>query len=256
MGKAWNVQGSFVSPAERQRIAQQQAQQQRLAQEQAEQQRLAQQQAEQQRLAQQQAEQQRLAQQQAEQRRLAQQQAEQRRLAQQQAEQQRLAQQQAEQRRLAQQQQAASQSASGERFVNVARGKQATQSSTGFDAPADRAIDGNRDGDFWRGSVTHTAEGGGGSWQVDLGAVYDIDRVQIFNRTDCCMERLQAALVVANFPVVRNASEAVFVQRLGDMATRSSLVVHVNARGRYVSIVQQTGEFLHLAEVEVLVKSQ
>jgi hypothetical protein len=41
------------------------------------------------------------------------------------------------------------------RISNVARGKTATQSSTAFGGDASRALDGNTDGDFNAGSVTH-----------------------------------------------------------------------------------------------------
>jgi len=39
---------------------------------------------------------------------------------------------------------------------NVARAGHATQSSVDYDGPAERAIDGNTSGDFYKGSVTHT----------------------------------------------------------------------------------------------------
>ncbi|KAI8494540.1 hypothetical protein Bbelb_277660 [Branchiostoma belcheri] len=76
--------------------------------------------------------------------------------------------------------------------VNLALGKPAYQTSS--DAPADRAVDGNTDGDFFAqpGSCTHTVDGGetDPSWWVDLGQSYMVDRVVILNRMDCCSERL------------------------------------------------------------------
>ncbi|KAI8486963.1 hypothetical protein Bbelb_352230 [Branchiostoma belcheri] len=78
--------------------------------------------------------------------------------------------------------------------VNVALGKPAYQTST-HDGPADRAVDGNTNGKYYHaGSCTHTVDVGGGetdpSWWVDLGQSYKVDRVVIFNRRDCCQERL------------------------------------------------------------------
>ena len=69
---------------------------------------------------------------------------------------------------------------------------QATQSSTAHNGVAGRAIDGNTDGVYARSSVTHTAENDKQSWwEVDLGAVREIYHVKLFNRTDCCTDRLR-----------------------------------------------------------------
>jgi hypothetical protein len=67
----------------------------------------------------------------------------------------------------------------------------ATQSTTAFGAPAERAIDGNVDGNFGSGSTTHTDDlGVPNNWQVDLGVNRTIDQVILFNRDACCPERL------------------------------------------------------------------
>ncbi|KAI8506659.1 hypothetical protein Bbelb_160860 [Branchiostoma belcheri] len=104
---------------------------------------------------------------------------------------------------------------------NVARGKNAYQTSTLWKkrAVAGRAVDGNTDADFDSRSCTHTMKEGeaNSSWWVDLGVsfhiktshdqachigdprpiralikpyVFNIYRVVIFNRQDCCKERL------------------------------------------------------------------
>jgi hypothetical protein len=75
--------------------------------------------------------------------------------------------------------------------TNVALGGTASQSTTGFGGDASRANDGNTDGNFGAGSVTHTDVGDLAPWwQVDLGAEYSISRVVLWNRTDCCQWRL------------------------------------------------------------------
>lgn len=89
---------------------------------------------------------------------------------------------------------------------NLALGKIATQSTdigppfNASDGLAFKAVDGNTDGNWNGGSVTSTActidstnECRGTTdpwWQVDLGTDFVIDRIQIWNRTDCCKERL------------------------------------------------------------------
>lgn len=68
---------------------------------------------------------------------------------------------------------------------NLARGGQATQSSTGFNGPAALAIDGNTDGDFDKAkSTTHTEISENPWWELDLKSVQAVDRVALWNRTD------------------------------------------------------------------------
>jgi hypothetical protein len=78
---------------------------------------------------------------------------------------------------------------------NWAREGKATQSSVTLGGEAARAIDGNRNGNWGAGSVTHTAQENEPYWQVDLGAAHYIDEIRIYNRTDCCGERLKQVMV-------------------------------------------------------------
>lgn len=71
----------------------------------------------------------------------------------------------------------------------------AAQSSTAFGADARRAIDGNENGNWLASSVTHTNQEVDPFWQIDLGASHYIDEIRIFNRTDCCQERLHDYVV-------------------------------------------------------------
>jgi hypothetical protein len=57
------------------------------------------------------------------------------------------------------------------------------------------AVDGNTDGQFFDGSVTHTDGTDAGWWQVDLGMSQPIGSIIIWNRTDCCESRLANYLV-------------------------------------------------------------
>ena len=90
--------------------------------------------------------------------------------------------------------------------INVAVGGTASQSTTGFGGVPARAIDGNTSGAFGDGSITHTDTGDAApSWEVDLGDVFSLTRIVIWNRTDaCCPHRL------SNFRVlVLDAARAV-----------------------------------------------
>ncbi|MCH2581527.1 MAG: discoidin domain-containing protein, partial [Planctomycetes bacterium] len=74
---------------------------------------------------------------------------------------------------------------------NIALGGIATQSSEGWGGAPGRAIDGNTDGIWGSGSTTHTNNPGAPSWwEVDLLDTYDIDTIRLWNRLDCCSERL------------------------------------------------------------------
>jgi hypothetical protein len=77
-------------------------------------------------------------------------------------------------------------------YTNVALGKFATQSSTGYGGTEDRAVDGITNGNFGANSVTHTADTGGGPkyWEVDLGGTFNINEIALWNRSDCCTDRL------------------------------------------------------------------
>ena len=69
---------------------------------------------------------------------------------------------------------------------NVARKGKASQSSTAFNGPAARAIDGNRNGSYAANTSTHTVEPAQGEpwWEVDLGSEQPIESIAIWNRTD------------------------------------------------------------------------
>ncbi|VVM24599.1 hypothetical protein BSPWISOXPB_4993 [uncultured Gammaproteobacteria bacterium] len=51
-------------------------------------------------------------------------------------------------------------------------------------------MDGNTDGYFLNKSTTHTEYAQGAWWQVDLGSKKNIKQIIIYNRTDCCVNRL------------------------------------------------------------------
>jgi hypothetical protein len=79
---------------------------------------------------------------------------------------------------------------------NVARRGTATQSSTDFGGDPSRAIDGSTNGTFGGGSVSHTVNGDPTPfWEVELDQTYSLSSIVLWNRTDCCAERL------ANFRV-------------------------------------------------------
>lgn len=76
--------------------------------------------------------------------------------------------------------------------TNLALQGTATQSTTGYNGPAALAIDGNTSGHHGEGSVSHTGDGDSAPWwMVALGADHEIAIVNVFNRSDCCTDRLR-----------------------------------------------------------------
>jgi hypothetical protein len=73
---------------------------------------------------------------------------------------------------------------------NIALGKPTSQSSTAYAGDSARAVDGNTSGRYGDKSVTHTAHEASPWWRVDLGGLFSVSSVTIYNRTDCCSARL------------------------------------------------------------------
>ncbi|HLU50382.1 MAG TPA: discoidin domain-containing protein, partial [Planctomycetota bacterium] len=78
-----------------------------------------------------------------------------------------------------------------EGICNLALRGVARQSSTGFNGEANRAIDGDTNGNYGSNTITHTADGDPAPWwELDLRATVEIDTIVLWNRTDCCSQRL------------------------------------------------------------------
>ncbi|MGH1540719.1 MAG: discoidin domain-containing protein [Arenicella sp.] len=145
-------------------------------------------------------------------------------------------------------------------LASLAQGKPAEQSSTYAAGAANRAVDGNTNGVWAQGSVTHTNNSTQPWWQVDLESNASIESVIVHNRTDCCADRL------SNFYVL--VSDTPFGDRsldelLSDVSIESRFhagtlngmnvsIPFAGAIGRYVRVQLQGNGPLSLAEVEVI----
>jgi F5/8 type C domain len=130
---------------------------------------------------------------------------------------------------------------------NLALGRPASQSSTNpGGASASRATDGNTDGNYGNGSVTHTNLDARAWWQVDLGSVIDIGDVVLHNRTDCCSERLSDFDILLSNDGVNWVIVAGFTG-----AAPARLPLNIRLQGRYVRVQLRGTNYLSLAEVEV-----
>ncbi len=143
--------------------------------------------------------------------------------------------------------------------ANLALNRPATQSSTSNSAPASRAVDGNTDGDFFAGSVTHTNVDTNAWWQVDLGASKPIGAVAIWNRADCCASWLTDYwLFVSDSPFDTVLSPSQQAMRPGVWSNHQTgqagrpTKLTVGRAGRYVMVQLDGTNNLSLAEAEVL----
>jgi F5/8 type C domain-containing protein len=146
--------------------------------------------------------------------------------------------------------------------INVASGKLATQSSNylggSIGGLATRAVDGNTDGAWPHNSVTHTNNEGSPWWQVDLGAVHSIAEIKIWNRTDCCGERLSNFYVfISSTPFTSTDPNATLSNSAVSSfpapgQAGSPTTIAIGKPGRFVRIQLMGTDYLSLAEVEIL----
>ncbi|KAM4688887.1 fucolectin-like [Discoglossus pictus] len=133
---------------------------------------------------------------------------------------------------------------------NIAWNGVATQSSQADvkTGSADVAIDGFRDGNYFKGSCTHSIYEKNPWWKLDLKTRYKIDNVIVANRKDCCPERLKRAEIRIGDSPDNNNPVCGIISDLNYLTTFccNGMV------GRYVSVViPGKSTWLTLCEVEV-----
>ncbi|SDU75777.1 glycosyl hydrolase family 95 catalytic domain-containing protein [Jiangella alkaliphila] len=140
---------------------------------------------------------------------------------------------------------------------NLARAKPATQSTTEAGGVPARAVDGNTSGNWGNGSVTHTQFQPQQWWQVDLGAVEDIGEIAVWNRTDCCADRLTNFYVLVSDTPFTSGSLSETLAQPGVWSYHTAgqggtpTPVDVGRTGRYVRVQLAGNTALSLAEVQV-----
>ena len=109
---------------------------------------------------------------------------------------------------------------------NIAPKGKASQSSVGHGGVPQRAIDGNKHGDYGKGGQTHTGKDKPAWWEIDLGGEHKIENIQIWNRNQL-QERLEG-FTISVFDLVR---EPVFVRENVD-APHFSMKIDLKAKGK------------------------
>jgi len=139
-------------------------------------------------------------------------------------------------------------------------GGTATQSTTAYSGDAGRARDGNTDGGYGNGSVTHTEESlHQPYWDLDLGTTAGISKVQLWNRTDCCSDRLADVHVfvsdkpfTSTDPAVLAGTAGVQHRLVSGQLGVSTDVTFNGSAARYVRVQLDGANALSLAEVKIL----
>ncbi len=139
---------------------------------------------------------------------------------------------------------------------NLALGKSTTQSSTRYysTSASGKAVDGNTSGNFFDGkfSVTHTNKEQAAWWQVDLGAIKTINQINIYNRTDCCMDRLSQYRVIISINPNIKTYQKDFHSTPNPTATIDLGIEGIEGRYVKIQLLNKEPSVLSLAEVEVM----
>ena len=137
-------------------------------------------------------------------------------------------------------------------YPNLAVYGASSQSSTfshSCNPTASKATDGKNEGVFSWCSVTHKNEDQQAWWQVDLQGSRTVHRVHVFNRVDCCRDRL------ANFNVtLRNSTRATLATKNFSGGTNSQIYTFSKTvdNVRFVRVHLLGKGVLSLAEVQVI----
>ncbi len=141
---------------------------------------------------------------------------------------------------------------SSDGIVNLALNKPSTQSSTFSSThPSSNANDGRFD------NINHTLNETNAWWEVDLQTITNITEIKIFNRTNCCGNRLDNFhVLVSDTPFISTELDATIdqpeVSNYSIGIAQDINTISINRNGRYVRIQLAGTNYLHMQEVEVL----
>ncbi|XP_052805091.1 uncharacterized protein LOC128234708 isoform X2 [Mya arenaria] len=139
--------------------------------------------------------------------------------------------------------------------VNLALNKTTRTSSLYHMAGHSRkGVDGCTNGHYFdEFCCTHTKNDLGAWWEVDLEQMYPIKDIVVYNRQDCCSNRLRGFVVYIS-SVSDSTMDSDIVYRNTDSSVPYITRIPVDGkRGRYVKIsLKDKREFLTLCEVEVM----
>ncbi len=138
----------------------------------------------------------------------------------------------------------------GNNSGDLALGKNSFQSSTYQNNTnsfgSGRAVDGNDN------TFNHTNRQQGAWWEVDLGSSQNIGEVKIWNRGNCCQNRL------SNFDIIvynQRGGNVIQTVTVNGSPSANGTSYNVNATGRVVRVQLRGNNFLHMDQVSVFAGS-
>ena len=137
--------------------------------------------------------------------------------------------------------------------VILSRGKPTTQSSVYLGLTGDLAVDGNYDSFIMQDKTLtktcfHTKSENNPFWKVDLLESFVVDAVIIYNRMDCCTDRIVGSVVE-----LLNSKDEV-IHKCGVIKeAKDTYYLSCNGKvGNKVRITNPGSKTLHVCEVDVL----
>ncbi|XP_053392862.1 fucolectin-1-like [Mercenaria mercenaria] len=139
--------------------------------------------------------------------------------------------------------------------TNVALGKPAklyyacphpNMTDTGY-----KAVDGNTNQTMMGNSCFETGPNLSNWWYVNLGKIYEITEVKLYNRIDCCSERAKNIFIM----IGNSLEELKPVDYSPDpIGAIKSFFMFPNTKGKYVKLQHEANTVFHLCEVKVFAK--
>ncbi|GAA1650004.1 hypothetical protein GCM10009744_46970 [Kribbella alba] len=141
-------------------------------------------------------------------------------------------------------------------YRNVALGARTTQSSVADGGVPTRAQDNNVDGAWNDRSLSNTASQLNPWWQADLGASKKLTSIAVWNRTDCCQDRLNDFYVFTSAQPFASTDLKKTLQQPGVSSYRVRNIgqqksLKLGKTARYVRVQSALTGYLTLAEVQI-----
>ena len=144
--------------------------------------------------------------------------------------------------------------------INLSLGKETQQSSTKASGNSSLAVDGIlTGGDPWKGEIQHTQNEAQPWWQVDLGQVSQVSEIHLFNRTNCCQDRLRDFVILLSesaFPANASLDQLLATPSIEaipyDGEGQPTYIFPMETKARFVRVQLRGQRSLHMAEVAVL----
>lgn len=134
----------------------------------------------------------------------------------------------------------------------ISGNKPTAQSSTGYGGSSGRAVDGNIATSWSSNSCTHTRKQQNPWWRVNLQKTMTVKSVKVYNRGDCCGDRLSRFEVsVAKSDQAASKDKTKCGGKHSVAQGQSKTIDCGNAKGQYVLITAPGRKALTLCEVQV-----